>query len=183
MIAAVILILVQLFLIIRFSGWVGPASVRRRAAEKELAGLQRQLAADRALLGQAASIWQSLDQSAAKLQAIEKYAPSPTDRYAWAYEYISHRAAQAQISLNTLEEIPPAPDNDSSSAERSFDIRIATRCDYNSLVEFLWRLEKDNPLLRIKTVTIGTVPGTRQAPHVQAVIQWLTSLEAKQVEK
>lgn len=181
-ILAVILLGVQIFLIVRFSGWFGVAAEHRAAEKNELAALKQELNEARATVRQEAAIWNSLSQSAAALDMLAPYVPAPADRYAWAYEYISHRASLAQITLNTLEEVLPDAETESVQERRSFDIRLSTRCGYNNLVEFLWRLEQDNPLLRIKTVNVSTVPGLSQDPRVQVIVQWLTSLDAQRVD-
>lgn len=161
--------------------FLGIASAHGSVAGKELAAMEQEAAEARAILGRGAMIRRELDQSAAELEALITHAPSQSDRYAWAYERLSGYAAQTQITLDTVEEISPSAD-DKAVAPSSYEILLSTRCGYNRLVEFLWRLEKDNPLLRIKKVVISAVPGLTREPRVQIGIQWIASLEAKRVD-
>ncbi|MDD3277142.1 MAG: hypothetical protein PHP93_08850 [Kiritimatiellales bacterium] len=150
---------------------------RGSSAGKELAMLEQEAEDARTILGQEASIWQNLKQSAAELDALIQYTPAQADRYAWAYEYISSCAARTQITLDIVEEINLSPDDKTGVAGPPFEIQLFTRCGYNNLVEFIWRLEKNNPLLRIKKVTIAAVPGFAQAPQIQIAVQWPTSVK------
>lgn len=169
---------IQALLIAGLLRWTGPASAYS-SEKKELAAMKQELQAARTLIGQEAAVWQNLDQSITELNALTGYAPAQSDRYAWAYEYVSQRATRSEVSLDLLEEVAPVSD----CASCPYEMLMSTRCDYNNLVQFLWRLEKDNPLLRVKQVLIDIVPGVTLAPRVQVTVQWLTSLEVHQVEK
>ena len=68
-------------------------------------------------------------------------------------------------------------------AASPYEIVVSTRCGYNNLVEFLWRLEKDNPLLRIKGVTISARPGQPLAHQVRIVMQWPAAVKIERGAK
>jgi hypothetical protein len=161
--------------------FLGIVLAQDSSAGRELALLEQEAGDARTLLEREAFFREELSRSAADLDVLIAQAPSQTDRYAWVYEYVLHCAAQAQITLDTFEEVAVSPDEKTAPANPPYEVRLSTQCGYNSLVELLWRLEKDNPLLRIKKVSISTIPGLTQDPRVQISIQWLTSLEAKRV--
>ncbi|HNX52796.1 MAG TPA: hypothetical protein PLD51_00775 [Pontiellaceae bacterium] len=171
-----VLSVVQVALMFHFLGWTKPAESRGGAAKKELIDLERKLNDARAILRQDEVIHRELDQSAEKLEALTIYTPALSDRYAWAYEYVSRCATLARVDLDNLEEVTYAGDDKKNTA-RPYEINVSTRCGYNSLVEFLWRLEKGNPLLRIKDVTITAVPGQPQSQQVRIVMQWPASVK------
>lgn len=172
-IITIILAAVQMVLIAYFGG-IRPASTQR----EKLTALKQNVADAHAIIQQEAAIRRNLAQSLADMEPLAEYAPVLPDRYAWAYEYVSRCAAQSQVKLDNLEETAPQPDDQTKSAGQPYGIRIFTHCGYNNLDEFLWRLEKDNPLLRIKQVTIAMVPGLAQEPRVQIDVQWWTALKS-----
>lgn len=175
------LVLSQVALIFCVVRWLAPDSAYNRN-RRDLAAIKRAVQDDRALIGREEALLKDLGQSELVLGSVIQYAPAKSDRYAWAYEYVSRRASQAGLTLNTVEEVLP-DSKDTGGDVRPFELCLFTRCGYNNLVEFLWRLEKDNLLLRIKKVSIDTVPGITVSPTVQVSVQWLTSLEVAHIEK
>jgi hypothetical protein len=186
-IATVALAVVQILLMAHFLGWFKPASARGGSAKKTLTELNQKLESARIILGQDASIRRELLQSIEKLEALTVHAPTLSDRYAWAYEYVSRCATQARVELDSLEDTLLAgagtKDESKESGEKkgdssqSYEVAVSTRCGYNNLVEFIWRLEKDNPLLRIKEVTISAIPGQNLSHQVRIVMQWPSSVK------
>lgn len=181
-VATVALAIVQILLMAHFLGWFKPASARGGSARKELVELEAKLESVRATLRQDETANRELAQSIEKLEALTSHAPTLSDRYAWAYEYISRCSRQAQVEVDSLEEMlyMAADKKDASKKEspaQPYEIAVSTRCGYNNLVEFIWRLEKDNPLLRVKEVTISAIPGQNLSHQVRIIMQWPSSVK------
>lgn len=172
---AVILAVVQIILIAHFIRWIKSAST----SGKELTEVKRKISDARSMIQQEAFIRHNFSRSIAELELLAEYAPSRSDRYAWAYEYVSYCAAQSQIVLDNLEEVTPHSADKQQAGNQPYEIRVFTRCSYDDLIEFLWRIEKDNPLLRIKKVMISSALGTSQTHRIQILIQWLTFAETE----
>jgi hypothetical protein len=171
-IATAVLAVVQVLLLAHFLGWFRPASAEGAgSAKEELRGLQQKLDDARNILRREETIRKELDQSVEKLTALAIFAPTFSDRYAWAYEYVSQCASRAHIDLDSLEEVPP-PEEKKDDPSAPYELTVSTRCGYNSLVEFLWRLENGNSLLRVKEVTVASLPDNLQTQQVNILIQW-----------
>jgi len=191
-IATIIVAIVQVVLLVHFLGLTKPESARGGSSKEELIKFEKKLASARAIVNQETDIHRELAQSIKDLKAMAVHAPTFSDRYAWAYEYISRAATQSRVEVDSLEEINYVVANKKDAgkkdagkkdadktgvAELPYEIAVSTRCGYNNLVEFLWRLEKDNPLLRIKGVTISAQSGQPLAHQVRIVIQWPASVK------
>jgi len=176
-IATAVLAVMQLLLMAHFLGWTKPASARGGSAKKELLELEQKLSAARTILNREGMIRSELVQSVENLELLLANMPTSSDRYAWAYEYVSRCATQARIELDNLEETAAIEDPKKPAVSLPYEISVSTRCGYNSLVEFLWRLEKDNPLLRIKEVTITALPAQQQSHQVRILMQWPSSVK------
>jgi hypothetical protein len=180
--ATVALAIVQILLMAHFLGWFKPSEARGGSAKKELIELEQKLESARAILKQEEPIRRELAQSIEKLEALTVHAPTLSDRYAWAYEYISRCSTQARAEVDSLEEISymggdQKTEGGAVPGSQPYEIAVSTRCGYNNLVEFIWRLEKDNPLLRIKEVTISAIPGQNLSHQVRIVMQWPSSVK------
>lgn len=182
-VVTVILAFVQIILMAHFLGWTKPASARGGSAKKELLELQQKLEDVHTILKREELIQHELAQSIAQLEALTVHVPTLSDRYAWVYEYVSHCATQARVELDNLEETVFVDSDKKKPVAHPYEIRVSTRCGYNSLVEFLWRLEKDNPLLRVKEVTISSIPDQNLSHQVQIAIQWPTSVKIEKGAK
>ncbi len=177
-IATAVLAVVQIVLMAHFLGWTKPPAARGGAVKKELVALEQKLSDARAIIKREETIRSELAQSIEKLEALTSYAPTLSDRYAWAYEYVSRCATQARVELDNLEEaVTLADESKKDAAAPPYEISVSTRCGYNNLVELLWRLEKDNPLLRIKAVTVSALSDKPQAHQVRIVMQWPSSVK------
>lgn len=172
-----VLSVVQIVLMVHFLGWTKPASARGGSVRKELLELQKKIDDARELLRREEPIRRELGQSIAKLEALTAHAPTLSDRYAWSYEYVSRCAKQTSVELDSLEEVMFMGDSKKKVEDSPYEIKVSTRCGYSSLVEFLWRLEKDNPLLRIKAVDIGVARETPLLQSVRIAIQWPSSVK------
>ena len=172
---SVVLAVVQIILFANLINWIKSAST----PGKELTELRKNIADARLIIQQEEVIKHNFRLSIAGLDSLAEYAPSRSDRYAWAYEYVACCAAQSQMVLDNLEEVNPYSNDKEQIGDQPYEIRIFTRCSYGNLVEFLWRIEKDNPLLRIKEVTISSAPGIFQTHRIQILIQWLTFAETE----
>jgi len=177
--ATVILAGVQIFILAYFLGWMSPSNSPGGSAKEELNALQEKLDEARNVLGRSEIIAKGLEESIAKLEALEIYTPRRSDRYAWAYEYVSLRATRAGIELDNLEEILFLGDDKTKSANAPYEISVLTQCGYNDLIEFLWRLERGNMLLRIKEIEITRLPDTSLRQQVRIAVQWPGTLEIK----
>ena len=170
-IATAVLAVLQILLMAHFLGWTKPASARGGSAKKELVKLAQQIDEADKILKREESIRGELAQSVEKLEALTVYTPTLSDRYAWAYEYVSRCATQSRIELDNLEEAVLTGDSKKIVAQ-PYEISVSTRCGYNNLVEFLNRLEKGNPLLRIRDVTVFALPSQPQSHQVRIIMQW-----------
>jgi len=196
-IATIVVAIVQVVLLVHFLGLTKPEAARGGSAKNELIKFEQKLESARAIVKQEADIRLELAQSIKELEALAVYAPKSSDRYAWAYEYVSRCSTQARVEVDSLEEVSylvvdkkdagkkVADKKDAGKkdavktdvAAPPYEIVVSTRCGYNNLVEFLWRMEKDNPLLRIKGVTISARPDQPLAHQVRIVMQWPASIK------
>ena len=191
-ITTIIVAIVQVVLLIHFLGLTKPAATRGGSAKKELVKFEEKLESARSIIKQEAEIRKELARSAEELSALMVYAPTFSDRYAWVYEYVSRASTQARVEVDSLEEVSyTVPDKknenkqvgDKKNAVKPdevappYEIAVSTRCGYNNLVEFLFRMEKDNPLLRVKGVTISAQPDQPLAHQVRIVMQWPASVK------
>jgi hypothetical protein len=176
-VSTLVLAVVQVVLMVHFLGWTKPAAARGGSARKELLELQKKIDDAREVLRREEPIRRELGQSIAKLEVLSAHAPTLSDRYAWSYEYVSRCAKQTSVELDSLEEVMFVGDSKKKVEDPPYEIKVSTRCGYSSLVEFLWRLEKDNPLLRIKAVSIGADHQTPQLQSVRMAIQWPSSVK------
>lgn len=186
-ITTIIVAIVQVVLLVHFLGLTKPAATRGGSVKKDRDKFEQKLESARAIVKQEAEIRRELAQSIKELEALAVHAPTFSDRYAWAYEYVSRASTQARVEVDNLEEVnylvadkKVAGKKEAVKTEGAvppYEIVVSTRCGYNNLVEFLWRLEKDNPLLRIKGVTISARPGQSLAHQVRIVMQWPASVK------
>lgn len=175
-IATAVVAVVQILLLAHLLGWTKPASARGGSAKDELRDLQDKLEDARTFIRREEMIRTGLAESVAKLEELTVYSPTRSDRYAWAYEYVSRCATLAGVELDSLEEVLFLADGKESENE-PYEIRIAARCGYNRLVELLWRLERGNPLIRIKEVTMASMRDIPDFQQVQVILQWPASLK------
>lgn len=181
-VTTILLAVVQVVLLVHFLGLTKPASARGGSAKKELIQFEQKLASAREIVKQEADIRRELAQSIQQLEAMAAHAPTFSDRYAWAYEYVSRASTLARVEVDSLEEVSGQVADKKDAAQKDagalpYELAVSTRCGYNGLVEFLWRLEKDNPLLRIKEVTISAIPNQNLAHQVRIVMQWPASVK------
>jgi hypothetical protein len=176
-ILTVVLAVAQIGLMAHFLGFTKPAASRGGSAKKELLELQQKIEDARTVLLQERAIHTGLTESVTKLEDLMVHAPTLSDRYAWSYEYVSRCAKLARVELDSLEEVQYLQDNKQKSGDAPYEIMVSTRCGYNNLVEFLWRLEKDNPLLRINEVEVSSIPDQNLSHQVQVKIQWPSSVK------
>lgn len=179
-VATVVIVLVQLMLMVHFLGWTKPAAERGGAVRQELLDLEQKINEAKIILKNDEISRRELAQSIEKLRALAEYAPKLSDRYAWAYEYISRCSTDARVKVDSLEEISFLGAADEAAADQPYEISISTRCGYNNLVEFLWRLEKDNPLLRVKEVTVSAAGGQPLFHPVRIVLQWPAQIKIEE---
>lgn len=167
--ATAVLAVIQIFLLVHFMGWTRPAEAA--GAKEELRDLEKKLEDAEQIIAREADIRVDLRQGVDRLEALTVHLPNPSDRYAWAYEYVTRRAALAGIEINSLEQ-EPLSEIDKQSPIRPYEISIIARCSFTALTDFLWRLELDNPLLRVKEVTVSLIPDDRLRQQVELVLQW-----------
>ena len=176
-IATAVLAIMQIFILIHFIGGQDSGDSDSKFSKLELSQLEEKLDQARQILAKSEMIQTRLDETVAKLEELSVHTPSSADRYAWAYEYISVRAAKAGVELDRLEEIRYVGDEAKDSVEQTYEIKLSTQCGYNQLVEFLWRIEVGNPLVRVKDVDISTFPDSLDRQQVNLVLQWPASLK------
>lgn len=149
------------------------------SSKEELAQLQAKLDDANLVVKKAKLTEKALRESVEKINALSVHTPTLPDRYAWAYEYVSLRAAKAGVSLNSLEEISYVGDDEKPPEEQRYEIRFSTQCDYNRLVELLWRIEEGNPLVRVKNIEVKMQPDIPERQLVQVVLQWPSTLQVE----
>jgi hypothetical protein len=185
-VATVILAVVQIFILIRFLGNMDSSNSFGKSGGEDLAVLQSQLEDARAVLLRSEIISRSLEESVRQLEELEQFTPRSSDRYAWAYEYVSLKATQAGIVLDSCQEVSPAGafqprkhggKDDQSAKESSYEVVVSTKCGYNELVEFLWRLESGNRLLRVKEVQLSVLVDETARQQVRIVLQWPNTIQ------
>lgn len=176
-IGTVVLAVAQIFILVHFLGGQDSSDPSGKSPKQELVELQEKLEAARHVIGRDAMIQNQLDQTMEELDALSVHTPTLSDRYAWAYEYVSLRSSKAGVELDSLEEISYVGDETVDPAELAYEISLSTQCSYNQLVEFLWGLERGNPLVRVKEVDISTMPDSYDRQQVRVVLQWPASLK------
>lgn len=186
-VATAVMAVLQIVLLAYFLGWFKPASARGGSVRQELTDLEQKLESARTVLKREEAIERDLKASIEKLQTLTAYAPTLSDRYAWAYEYVSRCSTRAQVEVDSLEELSFFDTSKSKDGkkpgEQPYEIVVVTRCGYNNLVEFIWRLEKGNPLLKIKEVTVSAVRDQPLSHQVRIVMQWPASVQIEEGEK
>lgn len=176
-IGTVILAVAQIFILVHFLGGQSSSDSSGQSPKQELEELQVKLDDAKLVLARDSLIRDKLNESMDALDALSVYTPTLSDRYAWAYEYVSLRSSKAGVELDSLEEISYVGDDDIDPSEQAYEISLSTQCSYNQLVEFLWGLERGNPLVRVKEVDITTLPDSYDRQQVRVVLQWPASLK------
>jgi len=189
-VATIFAAVAQVVLLLHFLGLTKPAEARGGSAKKDMTQFEQKLESAREILKRETEIRRGLAQSIKELEALTVYAPKFSDRYAWAYEYVSRRSTLSQVEVDSLEEVNFVVVDRKGAAKKGaakaavkesgialpYEIKVSTRCGYNRLVEFLWRLEKGNPLLRIKEITISALPDSL-LHQVTIIMQWPSSVK------
>jgi len=152
------------------------------AARKELHELQLQLSEAKDIILRKTLVEEELKNSVEDLEVMAAYAPAVFDRYAWAYEYVSHRSALAGVMIDGLQEEIIVTLADSIEAA-PYEVSILTRCGYNELVRFLWYLEAGNPLIVIKELSIAQSLDNPEKHRVRLVVQWPPSFNIEKAEE
>lgn len=175
-IATIVLAVAQVLILVHFlSGQSSPDS-GAKVSEEELSKLEDKVNAARMVLARSKTIDATLDETVEKLEELSAHVPNSSDRYAWAYEYISRRAVKTGVELDRVEEIAYVGDDEKDVEKQVYEISLSTQCGYNQLVEFLWRIEQGNPLVRIKDVDISRSPDGPDQQQVHVVLQWPATL-------
>jgi len=153
-------------------------------AREELSELQIQLSAAKDIISRKALVEEELQNSVEDLEVMAAYAPAVFDRYAWAYEYVSHRSALAGVMIDGLqEEMSVSSATKDGEEALPYEVSIATRCGYNQLVRFLWYLEAGNPLIVIKELIIDQSMDDLEKHSVRIVVQWPPSFSIEKADK
>lgn len=176
-IATVVLAVAWIFVLAHFLGWTRPAE-SGGSEKEELVELEKKIEGARTFLLRMDTITQSLEESIDALEEKAVFTPTTSDRYAWAYEYVSRCATQSGIELDSVEEVVFLEDEEDAAKKpvlEPYEINISTYCGYNRLVEFIWRLERGNPLLRIKDVRMASNDQPEQQ-RVELRMQWPASV-------
>lgn len=176
-VVTVILAIAQVFILIHFISGRSVSNAGGQSPKEELEALQEKIDDARMVIARAEIVTETLQETVQKLDDLSVHTPTVSDRYAWAYEYISLRSVKAGVELDSLEEINYVSDADKKAEDRNYEIRLSTQCNYNQLVEFLWRIEQGNRLVRVKDVDISMLPDSPEQHQVRIVLQWPSSLQ------
>ncbi|QHI70828.1 hypothetical protein [Tichowtungia aerotolerans] len=176
-VVTVILAIAQVFILIHFISGRSVSNAGGQSPKEELEALQGKIDDARMVIARAEIVTETLQETVQKLDDLSVHTPTVSDRYAWAYEYISLRSVKAGVELDSLEEINYVSDADKKAEDHNYEIRLSTQCNYNQLVEFLWRIEQGNPLVRVKDVDISMLPDSPEQHQVRIVLQWPSSLQ------
>lgn len=177
-IGTVVIAVAQIFVLIHFLGGQDSGDLAAKSSKLELTQLEEKIDQARLVLAKSDMIQTALDETIARLEELSTYSPTMSDRYAWAYEYVSLRAAKSGVELDSLEEIVSTAGNEKTPPpEQAYEIRLSTQCGYNQLVDFLWRVENDNPLVRVKNVDITAVAESPDRHKVWVSLQWPAGLK------
>ncbi len=150
-------------------------------ARKELQELQLELSEAKDIISRKALVEKDLQNSIDNLEIMSAYAPAVFDRYAWAYEYVSHRSSLAGVMIDGLQEEMSA--GSGTDETLPYEVSISTRCGYNELVRFLWYLEAGNPLIVVKELTIDQSMDDSEKHSVRLVVQWPPAFKIEKAEK
>jgi len=159
--------------------WVALSVFALQAPGKSSAGLREELLNVEAQISKGVYILSKKDvldkEYKDSLRSLEKmgiYIPDSSDRYAWAYEYISHCSKQAGVMIDGIQEELPTAASKADNVPLPYEMKITLMCGYNELVCFLWHLETGNPLILVKEFTINHLPDDPDQQRVRIVIQW-----------
>jgi SepF-like predicted cell division protein (DUF552 family) len=175
-IATIVLAVAQVLILVHFLGGQSSPDSNAKVSEEELSKLEEKVNDARLVLARSKTIDATLAETIEKLEELSAYVPNSSDRYAWAYEYISRRAVKTGVELDRVEEIAYVGDDEKDVEKQVYEISLSTQCGYNQLVEFLWRIEQGNPLVRIKDVDISRSPDGPDQQQVHVVLQWPATL-------
>ena len=119
------------------------------------------------------SIRTTLDKTLKDLHSLRIHVPPAVDPYAWAYEYVSSRAATCGIHLGTVKE-DDSEKTPKDKKERTpyYSVRLSMMCSYNQAVSFLRRLEDDNPLLLVSELKIESVSQNVNSHKINLRLRW-----------
>lgn len=176
-VVTVILAVAQVFILIHFLSGRESSGSDGQSPKEELAALEEKLDDARMVIVRAEIVKNTLKETVEKLDALKVHTPTVSDRYAWAYEYISLRAVKAGVELDSLEENIFAANEGQTSGNQNYEISVRSQCGYNQLVEFLWRIEQGNPLVRVKSVDINMLLESAEKHQVKVVLQWPSLLQ------
>jgi len=155
--------------------WKRPAE-SSGSARQELHELQQQIVEAKDIIRRKDIVADALADSRRQLEDLAVFAPTVFDRYAWAYEYISRRAAGAGIEIDGLEErlnfTSTSTANEEGDKPQPYEVSVSTHCSYHALVKFLWSLEENNPLISIKELTINFSEEYPEQHNVRIAVQW-----------
>jgi hypothetical protein len=176
-VATVVLAVAQVFILVHFLSGRDSSGSAGQSPKEELAALEEKLEEARMVIVRSDMVRETLQETVEKLDVLSVHTPTVSDRYAWAYEYISLRSVKAGVELDSLEEIAYVGDDGKKPEDLNYEISLTTRCGYNELVEFLWRIEQGNPLVRVKDVDVSIFTDTPEQHRVKVVLQWPSALQ------
>lgn len=176
MIGAAVLVVVQIGLMAYALGWMKPAAQRGGAVRSETDGLHRKIDEAQMVLRGEQSVREQLAETVQRMEELKRDVPASADRYAWAYEYISRRAADAGVTLDNVEDLAFRGGTRGREAPKHYEVSVTARCGYSRLVDFLWRIERDNRLLSIRSITVSASAGDPLHHQVRFVVQWPSEL-------
>lgn len=155
-------------------GWTKLAGVRAQAAElKEKAVHGREMMEDKPRILRIAK------ETSAKLDKLHAWIPEETDT-SWILRLVSDVEKMEQIRTMAIK---PLKDEEAAGQDVGF-FKVATcqielKTDYHSLGKFMDQLERKNPYILIKEISILSDPGDPLRHEVGFKIQYLKSKVAK----
>ena len=167
---------VALVVVIVFGVKVSLSSIGE--AQVELEDLTRKIeSADRALSKQE-QVRKEFFETSEELKGMIRIIPPQRNYYSWATEIIYAKARQAGLEVDAVDEQTNMgmvePDDAEAGSEiklESYALRITAHGGYTHVMNFLEKVEKDHPLVRVTGIDIST--GSDPETHdVQFFIEW-----------
>lgn len=145
-----------------------------RESRLELAELTEKIEkADRSLRG-ASVLRAQIAQSGEELGEMVALMPEYGSEFVWATEWVYALIQGSGIHLHSVDPMGSAPAKDKKPALiGEYAVRISGTGDYNQLRHFLTKVERDNPLVSVRSVSVSSQANSTESGHrLQIDLSW-----------